>query len=89
MPPVLHHFGVAAVFGCQQLMRHQVGQHPLLVLVGQIDFIEAATTIGTLPSRAWLKASTVWGMTPSLAATTSTAMSVTFAPRARISPNAA
>jgi len=31
---------------------------------------------------AWLIASFVWGITPSSAATTSTTMSVTFAPRA-------
>ena len=38
-----------------------------------------ATTIGTPAALAWLMASTVWGMTPSLAATTSTTMSVTSA----------
>ena len=43
-----------------------------------------ATMIGTLPSWACLMASTVWGMTPSLAATTRITMSVTWAPRARI-----
>jgi small GTP-binding protein len=44
--------------------------------------------IGTLAARAWSIASRVWGMTPSSAATTTTAMSVTFAPRARIAVNA-
>ena len=48
----------------------------------------SATTIGTPAARAWLMASSVCGMTPSSAATTSTAISVTFAPRARISVNA-
>ena len=48
----------------------------------------SATTIGTSAARAWLMASSVCGMTPSSAATTSTAMSVTLAPRARISVNA-
>ena len=43
-----------------------------------------ATTIGTSAALAWLMASMVWGMTPSSAATTSTTMSVTSAPRARI-----
>ena len=43
-----------------------------------------ATRTGTLAARAWLSASRVCGMTPSLAATTSTTMSVTFAPRARM-----
>ena len=44
--------------------------------------------IGTLAALAWLIASSVWGMTPSSAATTTTAMSVTFAPRARMAVNA-
>ena len=44
--------------------------------------------IGTLAALAWLIASSVWGMTPSSAATTTTAMSVTLAPRARIAVNA-
>ena len=47
-----------------------------------------ATMIGTSAALAWLIASTVWGMTPSSAATTSTTMSVTVAPRARIEVNA-
>ena len=48
-----------------------------------------ATIIGTSAALAWSIASTVCGMTPSSAATTITAMSVTFAPRARIAVNAA
>ncbi len=44
--------------------------------------------IGTFAALAWLIASSVWGMTPSSAATTTTAMSVTLAPRARIAVNA-
>ena len=47
-----------------------------------------ATTIGTSAARACEIDSLVCGMTPSSAATTSTAMSVTFAPRARIAVNA-
>ena len=47
-----------------------------------------ATTIGTPAALAWAMASTVWGITPSSAATTSTTMSVTLAPRARIEVNA-
>ena len=43
-----------------------------------------ATTIGTPAARAWLIDSTVWGMTPSTAATTSTTTSVMLAPRARM-----
>ena len=48
-----------------------------------------AMRIGTPAARAWLIASAVWGMTPSSAATTRTTISVTLAPRARISVNAA
>ena len=48
-----------------------------------------ATTIGTPAARAWSIASRVCGITPSSAATTMIAMSVTCAPRARISVNAA
>ncbi len=48
----------------------------------------SATTIGTPAARAWLMASSVCGITPSSAATTSTAMSVTLAPRARIAVKA-
>src|ERR1700722_14789580 len=48
-----------------------------------------ATIIGTFAALAWLIASTVCGITPSSAATTSTTMSVTLAPRARIAVNAA
>ena len=47
-----------------------------------------ATMIGTPAAFAWLSASTVCGITPSSAATTSTTMSVTSAPRARIAVNA-
>ena len=48
-----------------------------------------ATTSGTPAFLAWLIASTVCGMTESSAATTSTTMSVTSAPRARMAVNAA
>ena len=47
-----------------------------------------ATTIGTSAARAWEIDSFVCGITPSSAATTSTAMSVTFAPRARMAVKA-
>ena len=47
-----------------------------------------ATTIGTSAARAWLSASSVWGITPSSAATTRTTMSVASAPRARMAVNA-
>ena len=47
-----------------------------------------ATIIGTPAFLAWLMASMVWGITWSSAATTSTTMSVTWAPRARMAVNA-
>src|SRR5207248_2054898 len=47
-----------------------------------------ATIIGTSAARAWSIASSVCGLTPSSAATTITARSVTRAPRARIAVNA-
>ena len=45
--------------------------------------------MGTFAAFAWVLASTVCGITPSSAATTSTTMSVARAPRARIAVNAA
>jgi len=45
--------------------------------------------MGTPAALAWLMASTVWGMTPSVAATTRTTISVTMAPRARMAVKAA
>ena len=53
-----------------------------------LSILLMATTIGTLAARAWSAASLVCGITPSSAATTSTTMSVTLAPRARIRVNA-
>ncbi len=47
-----------------------------------------ATMIGALAALAWRIASMVCGITPSSAATTSTTMSVTDAPRERIAVNA-
>ena len=58
-------------------------------LVPGLSILLTATTIGTLAARAWWMASTVCGWTPSSAATTSTTMSVTPAPRARIAEKAA
>ncbi len=54
---------------------------------GRSTFV-IATTMGTPAARAWSIASRVWGITPSSAATTSTARSVTCAPRARMAVNA-
>ena len=53
-----------------------------------LSILLTATTIGTSAAWAWLSASMVCGLTPSSAATTSTAMSVTWAPRARMAVNA-
>ncbi len=53
-------------------------------LAAGLSILLIATMIGTSAARAWLMASTVCGMTPSSAATTSTTMSVALAPRARI-----
>ena len=53
-----------------------------------LSILLRTTTIGTLAALAWAMLSTVCGITPSSAATTSTTMSVTFAPRARIKVNA-
>ena len=53
-----------------------------------LSILFTATRIGTLAALAWLIASTVCGITPSSAATTSTTMSVAWAPRARIAVNA-
>ena len=53
-----------------------------------MSILLTATTIGTSAARACEIDSFVCGMTPSSAATTSTAMSVTFAPRARMAVNA-
>ena len=53
-----------------------------------LSILLTATTIGTDAALAWSIASTVWGITPSSAATTSTATSVTLAPRARIAVKA-
>ena len=53
-----------------------------------LSILLIATMIGTPAARAWSIASRVWGITPSSAATTRITMSVTLAPRARMSVNA-
>ena len=58
-------------------------------LASGLSILLIATIIGTLAALAWLMASTVCGITPSSAATTSTTTSVTLAPRARIAVKAA
>ena len=49
-----------------------------------LSILLIATMIGTSAALAWSMASSVCGITPSSAATTSTTMSVTLAPRARM-----
>jgi hypothetical protein len=58
-------------------------------LASGLSTLLIATMSGTRAALAWEIASAVWGMTPSSAATTSTTMSVTLAPRARMAVNAA
>ena len=58
-------------------------------LASGLSILLMATISGTPAALAWLIASTVCGMTPSSAATTSTTMSVTLAPRARMAVKAA
>ena len=57
-------------------------------LAPSLSILFTATTMGTPAALAWLIASTVCGMTPSSAATTSTITSVTCAPRARMAVKA-
>ena len=53
-----------------------------------LSILLTATSMGTSAALAWSIASRVCGITPSSAATTITAMSVTLAPRARMAVNA-
>ncbi len=53
-----------------------------------LSILLIATMKGTSAARAWSIASSVVSMTPSSAATTMTATSVIFAPRARMAVNA-
>ena len=54
-----------------------------------LSILLMATIMGTSAALAWLMDSMVWGMMPSSAATTRMAMSVDFAPRARMEVKAA
>ena len=79
-------FGVAAPFDRVEFVFRELTEDSLDVRVGglALSTLFKAMTMGTPAALAWLIDSTVWGMTPSSAATTSTTMSVTWAPRARI-----
>ena len=59
------------------------------MLASGLSILLMTITTGTPAALAWSMASTVCGMTPSSAATTMAAMSVTLAPRARMAVNAA
>ncbi len=75
---------------------HSSGWRPRLVIsvrtrsgcAPSLSILLTATRIGTPAAFAWSIASRVCGITPSSAATTMTAMSVTWAPRARMAVNA-
>ncbi len=75
---------------------HSSGCRPRLVIsvrtrsgcAPSLSILFTATTIGTSAAFAWSIASRVWGITPSSAATTITAMSATWPPRARMAVNA-
>ncbi len=58
------------------------------MLASGLSILLTTMTIGTSAALAWSMASTVCGMTPSSAATTMAAMSVTLAPRARMAVKA-
>ena len=60
----------------------------LSIFASGLSILFTATIISTPAAFAWLIASTVWGITPSSAATTRIAISVAFAPRIRIAVNA-
>ena len=70
-----------------ELVLQQFLAHPLGLASGR-SILLMATMIGTSAALAWRIASTVCSMMPSSAATTSTTMSVTLAPRARIAVKA-
>ena len=59
------------------------------ILASGLSILLTATIIGTFALLAWSIASLVCGLTPSSAATIMMTISVTLAPRARISVNAA
>ena len=80
--------GVAAHALDDDLMAARRSVRTRVGLASGLSILLIATMIGTSAARAWLMASTVCGMTPSSAATTSTTMSVARAPRARMAVNA-
>ncbi len=79
---------LAAVLLGDQAVLGELGPRTLVGSAPSLSILLTATTIGTSAAWAWLSASIVCGLTPSSAATTRTAMSVTCAPRARMAVNA-
>ena len=78
-PPISSTWTLCCNRSCLTFIGFASGKSTLLI----------ATIIGTPAAFAWLMASIVCGMIESFAATTKTTISVTFAPRARISVKAA
>ena len=74
----LDHHVVAAPFLGYEAMFHQFRLTRSASAAGRSILLMAAM-MGTFAALAWLIASMVWGLTPSLAATTRTAISVTCA----------
>ena len=72
----------AGISPARQLLATRCGS------ASSLSTLLTATMIGTPAALAWFSASTVCGITPSSAATTSTTMSVISAPRARMAVNA-
>ena len=92
-PPQLMPLPVRADTGMQAVSPpHSSAIRPYLVrssitrsgLAVGLSILLMATITLTLAALAWLMDSMVWGMMPSSAATTRTAMSVMLAPRARM-----
>ena len=72
----------------EDLVLQQFGADALRIGVRLVDLVDGDDDRHPA-ALAWLIASIVCGMTPSSAATTSTTISVTLAPRARMAVNAA
>ena len=84
----LHHFDVAAPLAGRQAVFGHLRHDAIGVGARQVASCSGPRRSARSAALAWLIASSVCGMMPSSAATTSTAMSVTLAPRARISVKA-
>ena len=81
--------GVAAPLLGDEAVLGELLLDAVSMLASGLSILLTTMTMGTPAALAWSMASTVCGMTPSSAATTMTAMSVTLAPRARMAVKAA